>query len=109
MRVAVVKESYKNEHRVAISPEIVKKIVKMGAEVVVEDNAGKSSSFLNKDYQKAGAEIKNNLEETVKNADLILKIQPPSESELQVFPKGSTVIGNFNILADKKKSSYMKT
>jgi len=103
MKVAVVKESYKNEHRVAVSPEIVKKLVNMGVEVVVEEDAGKKSSFLDKHYQKSGAEIKNNFKETVQGADLILKIQPPSKDELKSSPKGSTVIGNFNILSNPSK------
>jgi NAD(P) transhydrogenase subunit alpha len=103
LRVAVVKESNEYENRVAISPEIVKKIISLGAKVTIEKNAGLKSFFLDKDYQKIGAEIANNFKDTVKNADLILKIQTPSESELKELPKGSTLIGNFNDLKNNLK------
>jgi NAD(P) transhydrogenase subunit alpha len=103
MKVAIVKESHEHESRVAVSPEIVKKIVNMGADVIVEKNAGLESSFLNEEYEKAGASIKSNFKETVNNANIILKVNPPSESEITDIPQGATLIGNLSVLSNKDK------
>jgi len=103
MQVAIVKESYEHESRVAVSPEIVKKIVNMGANVVVEKNAGLKSSFLNEEYQKAGATIQNSFKETVNNADIILKINSLSDSEIKNIAAGTTVVGNFGVLSNPEQ------
>jgi len=103
MKVAVVKENHEHESRVAVSPEIVKKIVNMGAEVTIENNAGLKSSFTNEEYQKSGANIQKSFKDTIKDAHIILKIQAPSQKELKEFPKGVTVIGNFGILSNPEQ------
>jgi len=100
MKIAIVKEHHKNESRVAVSPEIVKKLISMGIEVNVENNAGEESSFLNKDYEKAGATIKKDYKETIKNTNIIIKIQTPSEKEIKSIEKNTTLIGNFGVLSN---------
>jgi len=103
MKVAIVKESYEHEARVAVSPEIVKKLINMGANVAVEKNAGLESSFLNEEYTEAGAIIQSNFRETVKNANIILKINPPSESEIKEISPGTTLIGNLSVLSNPQQ------
>jgi NAD(P) transhydrogenase subunit alpha len=103
MKVAIVKESYEHEARVAVSPEIVKKLINMGADVAVEKNAGLESSFLNEEYKEAGAIIQSNFRETVKNANIILKINPPSESEIKEISPGTTLIGNLSVLSNPQQ------
>jgi len=103
MKVAVVKETHEYESRVAVSPEIVKKLINIGAEVNIEKNAGIKSCFLDQEYEKIGAIIKNNFKETIKDCDLILKIQPPSKDQISMIDKGVTLIGNFGILSNPNK------
>lgn len=103
MKVAVVKENHEHESRVAVSPEIVKKIVNMGINVAVENDAGIKSSFTNKEYENSGASIQKSFKDTIKNANIILKIQSPSQKEIQEFPKGVTIIGNFGILSNPEQ------
>jgi len=103
MKVAIVKESYEHETRVAVSPEIVKKLINMGADVTVEKNAGLESSFLNEEYKEAGAIIQSNFRETVKNANIILKINPPSKSEIKEISPGTTLIGNLSVLSNPQQ------
>merc|ERR1711939_364513 len=91
------------ESRVAVSPEIVKKLINIGAEVNIEKNAGIKSCFLDQEYEKIGAIIKNNFKETIKDCDLILKIQPPSKDQISMIDKGVTLIGNFGILSNPNK------
>jgi len=103
MKVAVVKENHEYESRVAVSPEIVKKIVNMGIEVTVESDAGLKSSFTNSEYEKSGASIQKSFKDTIKNTNIILKIQPPSQKEIKEFPKGVTIVGNFGILSNPEQ------
>merc|ERR1712110_373888 len=64
---------------------------------------GIKSSFTNKEYENSGASIQKSFKDTVKNANIILKIQSPSQKEIQEFPKGVTVIGNFGILSNPEQ------
>merc|ERR1712093_588286 len=81
----------------------------MGADVTVEKNAGLESSFLNEEYKEAGAIIQSNFRETVKNANIILKINPPSESEIKEISPGTTLIGNLAILSNPNQiKAYAK-
>merc|ERR1712110_401606 len=64
---------------------------------------GIKSSFTNKEYENSGASIQKSFKDTVKNANIILKIQSPSQKEIQEFPKGVTVIGNFVILSNPEQ------
>lgn len=78
--VGVPKEIFPNERRVAVSPEGVEKLKKLGLNVVVQANAGSSSQFLDEAYQKAGAKIVSSPEEVYSSSDIILKVRPPLTS-----------------------------
>lgn len=91
MRIAVLKERHSNETRVAANPEIVKKYNSLGFSVAVESGAGLGSQFLDDDYAKQGAVICQNLEETLKDANLVLHVRAP-ESGLHHYPKGSLLV-----------------
>ncbi|MBM3167650.1 MAG: Re/Si-specific NAD(P)(+) transhydrogenase subunit alpha [Bacteroidetes bacterium] len=72
MVIGVVKESKEFESRVALSPEVVKLLVKKEFNVVIESGAGESSFFSNQEYLDAGAKI--HTREEALAADLILKV-----------------------------------
>jgi NAD(P) transhydrogenase subunit alpha len=92
MKVAVAREIEKGEPRVAATPETVKKMVGLGADIMVEHNAGLLSGFLDQDYQAAGAAIGLDAAETVRNADLVLKVRRPGAAELVGYKAGAVVI-----------------
>lgn len=116
MRIAIVKEVRPSEKRVAASPEIVKKLMAKGIEVHVQAGAGETSSFVDDDFESAGATITRDFKTTVTNCDLILKVQKPVfktdkglEDELNYLPKGSTLLGILSPLTDKDQlSQYCK-
>lgn len=72
MVIGVVKESKEFESRVALSPEVVKLLVKKEFNVVIESGAGESSFFSNQEYLDAGAKI--HTREEALAADLVLKV-----------------------------------
>jgi NAD(P) transhydrogenase subunit alpha len=93
MKVAVVSEWNAGEPRVAATPETVKKIKALGADVVVQHDAGLKSGILDSDYQAAGASIVPTAQAAAGDADIVLRVRRPSEAETRSYKKGALVIG----------------
>jgi H+-translocating NAD(P) transhydrogenase subunit alpha len=89
MKIAITAETDPAEPRVAGTPETVKKLVALGAEVAVQRGAGTQSGILDADYEAAGATIG---EGVVKGADVVLKVRRPAPNELSDYKKGALVI-----------------
>jgi H+-translocating NAD(P) transhydrogenase subunit alpha len=89
MKVAVVAETDSGEPRVAATPETVKKMVGLGAEVAVEPGAGFKSGILDADYAAAGATVAR---DALNGADIVLKVRRPNSVELAQLKKGVIVI-----------------
>ena len=103
MRIAVAKERRDGERRVAATPDSVKKLIGLGAEVAVEAGAGVAASFADALYEAAGATIAKNYAAAVAGADILLKVRAPlgkaeaggkgKIDEITPLPKGCRVIG----------------
>ena len=78
MKLAVPKECRPGERRVAVTPENVARLVKLGFAVAVEHDAGAAASFGDDDYVAAGAEIVADTRTIWQTGDILLKVQPPS-------------------------------
>lgn len=89
MRIAVARESDPAEDRVAATPDTVKKLKSLGADVVVEPGAGVKSGILDADFTAAGATI---VTDAAKDADVVLKVRRPNAIELANYKKGAIVI-----------------
>jgi NAD(P) transhydrogenase subunit alpha len=89
MKVAVVAESDPGEPRVAATPETVKKMIALGAEVAVEPGAGNKSGILDRDYEAAGASVSA---DAFNGADIVLQVRRPEPPELSRLKKGAIVI-----------------
>ena len=92
MRIAIPAETDHNETRVAATPETVKKLMGLGAEIVVQSGAGVSSGVPDADYEAAGAKIVHGAAATFENADLVLSVRRPSASVLSGVKQGAAVI-----------------
>ncbi len=92
MKIAVPAEADKVETRVAATPETVKKFIGLGAEVTVQAGAGAASRFTDDQYADAGAKVAKTPAQTVKDADIVLKVRRPAENELKSYKKGALVI-----------------
>jgi proton-translocating NAD(P)+ transhydrogenase subunit alpha len=91
MRVGVPKESAEGERRVALVPEIVRKIAQTH-EIVVEAGAGEAALIPDSLYEEVGATIAAEAGE-VWGADVVVKVAPPSAEEIGRLRKGGTLIG----------------
>ena len=89
MRIAVARESDAAEPRVAATPETVKKMIGLGAEVAVEPGAGIKSGILDADYKDAGANV---TPDALNGADIVLMVRRPDQATLSRIKKGAFVI-----------------
>ena len=93
MKVGVTKEIYPGECRVAATPDTARRLIeKLGFEVVVETGAGDAASFPDHSYQKAGCGIASDAAEIWSDADVVLKVRPPQDAELEQIRQGQTLI-----------------
>jgi NAD(P) transhydrogenase subunit alpha len=91
MRIAVPTETAPGEHRVAITPESVARLVKAGHELRIEAGAGTRAGFPDSAYEAAGATV---VAPAVlyEDAALVCRVQPPSPDEVARLPQGSTLL-----------------
>jgi len=110
MKIAVVAEINPAEPRVSATPDTVKKLKALGADIAVQPGAGIKSGVLDADYEAAGAVI---AQDAMRDADIVLKVRRPAESELSAYKKGALVIaimdpyGNEAALAEIAKSGVV--
>ena len=110
MKIAVPAEADPAEPRVAATPDTVKKLKTLGAEIVVETGAGVKSGILDADYEAAGASIGSTAAFVVNGADVVLKVRRPTAEELTHYKQGALVFaimdpyGNEAALADMAKA-----
>jgi NAD(P) transhydrogenase subunit alpha len=103
MRIAVAKERREGERRVAATPDSVKKLIALGAEIAIETGAGAGASIADAAFEAAGATIAKDYAAAVAGADILLKVRAPltkAESrgkdkidEISPLPEGCYVIG----------------
>jgi NAD(P) transhydrogenase subunit alpha len=89
MKIAVAAESDKAEPRVAGTPETVKKLVGLGAEVAVEPGAGLKSGVADAEYEAAGASLSK---DAVRDADIVLRVRRPRADEIIDYKQGAIVV-----------------
>ncbi len=92
LTIAIAKETADYEKRVAATPETVKKLIALGAAVIVEKNAGAASSYPDSAYEQAGATIAADRAGAVAAADIVLKVQVALE-DLDGLKKGAVLAG----------------
>jgi len=88
MKIAVMKETHEGEMRVPLIPPSVEKLVKLGAEVIVEAGLGLNCRFEDADYEKAGATVNPSREVMLQNADIVLRLRKPPADEIAQMKKG---------------------
>jgi NAD(P) transhydrogenase subunit alpha len=96
MKLSVPREFLPTEKRVAISPENLPAFTKLGYEVSIQTGAGELASFTDDNFEKAGATIISDSSSLLGEADLVLKINPPTIEEIPLFKEGSTLISFAN-------------
>ncbi len=91
MIIGVAKEIKNNENRVGLTPAGADALVKAGHKVFVEQTAGIGSGFEDADYTAVGAEIVADKKKLFDDAEMIIKVKEPLESEYDLFHAGQTL------------------
>lgn len=92
MRIGIPREVFPGERRVAATPDTAKKLQKLGFEVWVEANAGQGASFPDEAYRAAGCRVVDRPEQVWAEADVVLKVRPPTPEETAQLRDGGTLI-----------------
>jgi len=103
MKIGIIKESDQGEARVALVPDTVARLVKAGFEVIVQNGAGISANFADSAYSAVGAALSENSEYIYETADIILKVVPPSDSEIDRLKNGGILIGFLDPLRQPRR------
>jgi NAD(P) transhydrogenase subunit alpha len=91
LKVSVPKETNEGERRVAIVPEVVKRLAPKGIEVAVETGAGAEARIPDSAFQEAGAAVVSGDEAW--SGDVVAKVAPPSAEEISRLKSGAVLIG----------------
>jgi len=91
MKIGILKETQKGEKRVAISPNIAKQLASKGFELLLEEDAGKTSSYKNSDYKELEVKVEKR-GVVFKESDVLVKINPFDEEDLKLVDKGQVLV-----------------
>lgn len=92
MKITVLKEKKPGERRVALTPDVVKSLVKAGFQCSIESGAGELMSLSDAAYEAAGATISTDKASLLQNTDVLLKVNAPEPDEVQSLKEGSVSI-----------------
>ncbi len=91
LSIGVPAETVPGERRVALVPDVVARVVKQGLQVLVEAGAGDAAAYTDAEYEAQGARVVPR--EAVFEADVIAKVQPPTEAEIALLKPGQVLVG----------------
>lgn len=101
MKIAIPKETYTGEKRVAMIPADVAKLCKRGANICIETGMGQGSGYTDDDYQKAGAAVSTNRQSLLADADMVLRLRKPDLAEVTSLKKGAIHISYLDPFNEK--------
>jgi proton-translocating NAD(P)+ transhydrogenase subunit alpha len=93
--IAVPRETFADEKRVATVPDVVAKLIKLGFKVVVQSGAGDAASVGDDAYRAAGAEIVGDAAALWAASDIVFKVRAPSAEEVGLMHAGQTLVSFF--------------
>jgi H+-translocating NAD(P) transhydrogenase subunit alpha len=111
--IAVVRETAPGERRVALTPDVAKKLKSKGVNLLIEHDAGASASFADDTYKDT--EVAADARAALSRADVLLTVQPPTLEEIAGLKEGSVTIGylsphlapeRIKALRDRKITSF---
>ena len=103
MIVGSIKEDLTLEKRVSITPETAKNIIGLGLKVCIEKNYANHLGIADDDYSDIGVDIKDSSQEVLNSSNLIIKVNCPSENEINILKENTILIGMFNPSKNKKQ------
>ena len=100
--IGIPKETSYQERRICLTPDAVSSLVSHGHRVMIEAGAGINSSYTDKDYSEAGAEVTNDTSK-VFSCPIILKVEPPTLQEITLMNPEAILISAIQLKTQKKE------
>jgi alanine dehydrogenase len=100
--IGIPKETSYQERRICLTPDAVNSLTAHGHRVMIEAGAGLSSSYTDKEYSDAGAEITHDTKK-VFGCPVILKVEPPSVKEIEMMNMNTLIISAIQLKTQKKE------
>ena len=100
MNVAVLGETKPGETRVALIPSTVRELAKIGCDVTVASGAGVASHFSDAEYEEAGARIAADASAATQGAQIVVKVQAPSDEEIAGLADGVVLVSLLSPLTE---------
>lgn len=102
LKIGLPKESTFQEKRICLAPDDVAVLVANGHQILVESGAGENANFSDRDYSEAGAEIIYDTEQ-VFSCPIVLKVEPPTKTEINYLRPKSVLISALQIKTQTKE------
>jgi NAD(P) transhydrogenase subunit alpha len=96
MLIAVPKEIREGEKRVALVPDVINKLTRLGLDVVIESGAGLHSQASDAEFAAAGAKVESG--DVLKSADVVLSVQPLTPAQMATLKKGAVTISFLSVV-----------
>ncbi len=93
VRLRVPRETADGERRVALVPEIARRLVKAGHDVAVETRAGDASGYPDRLFSEVGARVVASSGELYRDAEVVVRVGMPTRAEIDALPEGTVVVG----------------
>lgn len=93
MKLGVLKETYQHEKRVALTPDIAKKICELGFSVTIEKGAGVDVGYLDELYEKAGVHVEKDRNKVISTSDYLVSVSPLAAADIDLTKKGASLFG----------------
>jgi H+-translocating NAD(P) transhydrogenase subunit alpha len=103
MKIASILENQKIEKRVAITPEIAKKYISLGLEVLLPENYGSHLGFNDEEYKELGVSISKDEKEIISSADIIVQLGLLDDDKNSLLKENQTFVGILNPYENKEK------
>lgn len=104
MKIGVPKEIKNHEYRVGLTPTSVRELIEHGHQVLVQTNAGEGISATDQDYIEAGAQIVTTAAEIFQQAEMIVKVKEPQQSEYEMLREGQILYTYLHLAPDPKQT-----
>ena len=102
--IGSVKEDLASEKRVSVTPETVKKFIDLNFTVLIEKKYGEHLGISDEEYKNMGASLQGSAKEVLEQSDVILRVNRPSNDEINSIKDRSILIGQFDASSDKRLS-----
>jgi len=103
MIISSILENQLIEKRIAITPDIAKKYIDLGFEIILSEKYGEHLGFKDDDYKELGVQISKKESEIIIKADIIVQLGLLTDENLSLLRENQTLIGVFNPFINKKK------